>query len=67
MYKNLMAEIARKGITQKEIAGFLGIHENSMSNKLHGGTFTIEEAFKIKARFFPNAELQYLFAEEVEA
>lgn len=62
MYKNLSAEIARTGITQKAIAEYLGIHENSISNKISGkSSFTVEEAFQIKEHFFPNCELKYLF------
>ncbi len=61
MYENLEAEIARAGITKREIAVFLEIHENTLAYKMARGSFTIEEAFKIKHKFFPNCELEYLF------
>ena len=62
MYENLKFEIMRSGITQKEIAEFLGIHENSIGNKISGeSSFSIEEAFKIREKFFSNFDLQYLF------
>lgn len=61
MYENLEAEIARAGITKREIAKFLGIHENTLAYKMDRGYFTVEEAFKIKHEFFPSRELEYLF------
>lgn len=65
MYSNLKAEMARKGISQKEIAMFLHIHENSMSSKINGySPISIEEAFKIRNKYFPNFDLQYLFSKE---
>lgn len=48
-----------------KIAKTLGIHRNSVANKLNGITpFTVEEAFKIQAVFFPDLELKYLFKAE---
>lgn len=61
MYENLEAEIARAGVTKREIAVFLEIHENTLAYKMARGSFTVEEAFKIKHNFFPNCELEYLF------
>ena len=61
MYKNLQAVMAKENITQREIAEYLGIHENSMGNKVSGKTpFTIEEVFKMKERFFPQYDIQFL-------
>lgn len=58
MYENLKMEIIRNRLTQKEIAEYLNIHENSIGNKISGETsFTIEEAFKIKEHFFPELDL----------
>lgn len=67
MYENLKLEMFKSGITQKEIADFLGIHENSMSNKLAKGPFSIEEAFAIKNRFFPALDIAYLFKNTLKA
>ena len=62
MYKNLSVQMASNGVTNRAIADCLGIHENSVGNKLSGkSSFTIEEAFKIKVQFFPGMELEYLF------
>lgn len=62
MYKNLQSKMAREGVTQRSIADYLGIHENSVGNKVLGKSpFTIEEAFKIKEKFFPDSDLLYLF------
>jgi Plasmid maintenance system antidote protein len=62
MYKNLQFEMLQDGITQKDIAACLGVHENSVGNKIRGKNyFTIEEAFKIKNAFFQKCELSYLF------
>ncbi len=62
MYKNLVAEMAKERITQKQIADTIGIHPNSVFNKLDGKTpFTIEQAFAIKKAFFPEQSLNYLF------
>lgn len=64
-YRNLRAEMARKNITIEEIAKEIGIHRNSVSNKINGpSSFSIEEAMKIKDKFFPLLEYKYLFAVE---
>lgn len=63
MCKNLIAEMARADITNGDIASYLGVHANTISNKINGKSkFSIEEAFKIKARFFPEIDLIYLFS-----
>lgn len=62
---NLKGEMAKRGITIEEISKELGIHRNSVSNKLNGdSSFTIEEAFKIQDKYFPDLELKYLFKAE---
>lgn len=62
MYPNLKEALARKDISQREIAAHLDIHENSIRNKISGSSsFSIEEAFKVKDRFFPDYDLKYLF------
>ena len=41
-YLNLKAELARKGISIEEVSKVLGIHRNSVSNKINGDTsFTV--------------------------
>ena len=48
MYNNLHMELRRREITQKEIAGKLGMAERTFSFKLRGkAEFDLEEARKI--------------------
>lgn len=66
-YGNLKAEMGRKNITIEEIAKEIGVHRNSASNKINGSSsFSIEEAMKIKGKFFPDLEYKYLFQTESE-
>ena len=62
MYLNLKTELERNRITETELADLLGVHRNTIANKLNGTTsFTIDEAVLIRDKFFPYAEFQYLF------
>ena len=62
MYLNLKLEMERTSISIEQIADELGIHRNSASNKLNGTTpFTVEEAIRLRDRFFAYADFQYLF------
>lgn len=64
-YSNLKAEMGRYDITAEAISKLLGIHRNSVANKLRGqSSFSIEEAVKIKNTFFPEFEYGYLFKSE---
>lgn len=64
-YNNLRGEMAKKRITIESIADLLGVHRNSAANKLNGDSqFSIEQAMKIQEDFFPEFELNYLFATE---
>lgn len=38
MYRNLIAELARSGITHKRLAEGLGIRPNALRSRLHGKT-----------------------------
>lgn len=59
---NLKGELAKKGITIEEVSKYLGIHRNSVANKINGdSSFTIDEAFKIQKHYFPKLSLDYLF------
>lgn len=65
MYKNLVAEMAKKAITKRAMARQLNLCETTLQNKIKGKSrFDIEESFAIKEQFFPDLELQYLFANE---
>ena len=54
-YMNLKGEMAKKNITNESIANLLGIHRNSVYNKINGESkFSIDEALAIRNAFFPN-------------
>ena len=63
MYQNLISEMARNLITKRDMAKKLGIHENTLKNKLAGKTrFDVDEGFAIRREYFPHLSLDYLFA-----
>ena len=61
MYENLKIEMLKKGVTNAQLANLLGIHINSVTNKLDHGPFSIEDAFLIKDNLFPDLDIAYLF------
>ncbi len=62
MLKNLIAEMARKGLLYRDLAEFLDRDEKSISNKISCKTeFTRKEMVGIKKEFFPECSLDYLF------
>lgn len=64
-YLNLIGEMAKRKVTIEAIAKHLGIHRNSVANKLNGTTeFTIREAIAIQETFFPNCRIKELFKRE---
>lgn len=64
-YKNLRAEMARNGVTIKQIAMLLGVRFATVSDKLNGRSrFFCDEAIKIKQNFFPANSIEYLFDDE---
>lgn len=68
MYLNLITELERNHITEKELAELWGVHRNTVSNKLNRKTpITIEEAILVRDRFFPYADFQYLFKKYQDA
>ena len=65
MYKNLLAEMARKGIIHSQIAKAIGINPSTLSAKLNTyDRLKLCEAEKIKNTFFPSMSIEYLFATE---
>lgn len=65
MALTVKGEMAKRGISIKEIAEFLNIHRNSVANKLNGETpFSIEESFSIRDRYFPDWKVEDLFRNE---
>lgn len=64
---NLRGEMAKRKIKIEDLANYLGLHRNSVANKLNGdSSFSIEESVKIQEHYFPEKELKYLFAKENE-
>lgn len=64
-YPNLKAEMARRNISVSEIAGAAGKSIPATSNNLNGrGSFTVDEAVKIRDKKFPEMSIDYLFSEE---
>lgn len=62
MLKNLIAEMAREGISYKELARIINRDETSVSNKICCKTeFTRREMVEIKKKLFPDCTLDYLF------
>jgi DNA-binding XRE family transcriptional regulator len=67
VYRNLEAEMARKGITRKDISSFLNVRYATVVQKLNGKYgFKLDEAFTIKKKFFPDLSLEYLFQTDEE-
>lgn len=60
-YGNLIGEMAKEKITIEALSNLLSLHRNTISNKLNGGSFSIEEAETIRDTFFPKLSLKYLF------
>lgn len=67
MYRNLLAEMARRGISKKDLALFLEMRYPTVVDKTNGKSrFYLDEAFKIRDRFFPDCKIEYLFREGLE-
>lgn len=64
VYPNLRTAALSKGITQEQMANYIGIRAHSFSYRMTGkqGEFTVSEAFAIRDRFFPNLSIEWLFA-----
>ncbi len=57
-YQNLKAEMRRYNVTQGDMADFMGMSTNNVSLKINEKVpFTIEEAWSIRDRFFPTAQI----------
>jgi transcriptional regulator with XRE-family HTH domain len=67
MFPNLNAEMARIGMTRKELAFALGRTTATMSQKLTGKTnLSLDEAFAIKKAIGTDIPLDELFAKKGE-
>lgn len=66
MFRNLNAEMARKGLTGKQIAKAIEISQKAFSNRRTGKTdFYASEIVVIAKIFFPGLSVDYLFFENV--
>lgn len=62
-YSNLIGEIAKAHINYVDIASLLNISRDTLRFKLQGKRpFTIDEAFAIKNKYFPDKPFEQLFA-----
>lgn len=58
---NLKGEFIRKRIKQKDVADYLGMTASNFNKKLSETIpFTVEEIKKVRARYLPQLELDYL-------
>ena len=63
MYRNLEAEIVRRGMTQGELAKKMSIAPSTISKKVNGKTpFTLPEAFVIREILGVEITLEELFS-----
>ena len=61
-YGNLKLTLYESNVSIETVAKLLGIHRNSVSNKLNGhSSFTIEEAQKLKRDLLSKYDSEYLF------
>ena len=64
MFKNLLAEMARRDINNLDLSRLLNLTPNTISRKMTGKSeFTRKEMFTIKNNFFPELTIEYLFQE----
>lgn len=62
MYENLKAVMAVKGVSIDSLAKVLGVHRNTVANKLDGESeFTYGQAEIIQEVVFPEYNARYLF------
>ncbi|MBQ9387921.1 MAG: XRE family transcriptional regulator [Lachnospiraceae bacterium] len=62
LYSNLKAEMARRGITNRDLAQAIGKREEAVSRKMTGKSdFTVFEASTIKKAFSIDVPIEQLF------
>ena len=65
---NLMAEMARYGVSNADIQAVLSCTDKTAKSKVTGNSeFSISEAFKVRDAFFPGMRIEYLFAHTKES
>lgn len=60
----LIGEMAKENVTIESMAGLLNLHRNTVSYKINEGTFNVEEAYKVRDKFFPKWDVENLFKRE---
>lgn len=67
MYPNLNAELARRGLSRRELAAQIGRTPGTLSLKLSGkATLTLPEAARIKEVLGSTLPLEILFSSEAD-
>ena len=67
MLNNLETARETKKITLAQIGALLGVRYQTVSDKIRGiSGFSFDEAAMIRRTFFPEYDLEYLFAKEQE-
>lgn len=64
MYKNLLAEMAKRKIGIGDIAQLLSVHRNTVHSKIYDKRFFVDEAIAIHQKFFADIDFFYLFKKE---
>ena len=66
--QNLLAEMRRYGVKNKDLSALLSLTDRTITNKLAGETeFTVQEALAVRDAFFPGLRISYLFAETTDS
>lgn len=66
MFPNLEAEMARRNLNKGDLQKTLGVRYATIVWKTTGkSSFTLEEAFEIQRKMFPEHTIEYLFSKEV--
>lgn len=65
MRTNLILEMTKRGVKIDAISSLIGVHRNSVHNKIYGiHDFTLTEALSILDTFFPDCDIRELFAND---
>lgn len=61
MYLNLKMALFEKGFSMEEVAKKIGLHRNTLANKINGKSkFYIDEIQALKSQFLPDMTLDFL-------
>lgn len=68
LYTNLRSVMAAKGVTIETMAKYLGVHRNTVAQKLNGESeFSFSQAEQLQEGLFPEYAARYLFHRDTEA